>query len=247
MKIRIFLFVFFISSSLFSEAFDHEYLINHRWGPDGGGFGLYLSFHEDETYVISFAGEGGNRFVGNFEIVNNTVVLTPTEWLGDIGYFEQFAEVQTYSYYFSETSFINEEGIIGDQGHIFYDLDSGISDSNKSIELNGVNALKIGEKQTATINYNCYVRCGPGTDYEYYIFQLMNQDDFTPFLEIGREIEIWARSIHEETIGEFTGPWYYCDLKLDWYDNMILNNEEPQRYYTNMKVWIYGPLVQVRE
>lgn len=61
-----------------------EYLLNNEWGPDLADLGLYFKFAPDNTFKTGSNYEGGDYYIGTYEITDNKLILKISK-AGDSG------------------------------------------------------------------------------------------------------------------------------------------------------------------
>jgi len=215
-----------------SQPLNREILLSSDWCPKYGSWGYWLTFNQDGTYRIHFSGEGGGQFVeGTYEVINNSAILKKeAEFIAGSSIPDEVLEDETIWNLELDTSslFFNYK-LVSRSGYAFWMRNSTVPDGSKRT-VSGTEII-IERKDNCKLLYDSKVRKGPGLDFAFSDFYFEFSGENLNYLPQNHWVETIGRTLEPVSIGDWNDYWYYCKLKLDWYDSGPSYG------------WIYGALL----
>lgn len=206
---------------------DKDILINRNWGTSYfNDIGYQLEFFDNNTYLIYFSYQGYHGVMGNYEIINNQIILTP-KMNSPYLMWNDYNSIQTLELlknYQSLDSLVELRNI--NNATKFSDINSP-PDYNTIKEIGSIKIYNFEQKETNIIT-DSVVYIDPANNNNFYKFNI-NENKRVSLPQKHKIIPI-ARSTNKIDLDGKNEFIYYCKLKLTGWDHALeeVNGQEVQ-------------------
>lgn len=213
-----------------ASALTKELLVSGDWGPEET-LGAYIEFHEDGTYIDSFAGEGDGPQEGTYEITGDEVALTRNEggsWSLTLGEADDTLHYTRYLAIKDNPSYWDRSAPVP-------------AGSERTVDTYPV----IIVDSDAQLKPEATPKSKPSADAPVYEFRFCGggceEGDVESFA--GSFTRVLARTETKEEVNGVEDYWYLVGVELNWYSGALIDGE-PVDSFKISYAWMHGSELQ---